>query len=104
MKIRTGDKVQIISGKDKGKTGKVVQSFPALRMVVVEGANIMIKHIKKSGKQPGQKLEFSAPLKVSKVMLIDPKTNKPTRAGFKMLKDGANVKKVRIAKKSGEVV
>ncbi len=105
MKIKTGDNVKIIAGKDKGKTGKVLQVFPQQERVSVEGANIMVKHLRGSGKQAGQKVEFAAPLHVSNVMLIDPKTSKPTRVGYKVLdaKDGKN-KKVRISKKTGEVI
>ena len=105
MKLKTGDKVKIIAGKDKGKTGAIIQVFPDLQRVVVEGLNIAVKHIKKRGNQPGQKIEFPAALHVSNVMIIDSKTNKRTRVGYKLLaaKEG-RAKKVRIAKKSGEVI
>ena len=72
--IKTGDKVKIIAGKDKGKTGAIIQVFPELQRVVVEGLNIAVKHIKKRGNQPGQKIEFPAELHVSNVMIIDSKT------------------------------
>lgn len=71
MKIKTGDQVKIIAGKDKGKTGKVIQVFPKENRVVVEGANILKKHVRsmKQG-QPGQRVEFAAPLHASNVALI----------------------------------
>ena len=105
MKIKAGDKVKILAGKDKGKTGKVLQVFPALNKASIEGINIAVKHLKGQGKQPGQKVEFPAPMQISNVMLIDPKDNKPTRGGYKVLdeKDGKE-SKVRISKKTGEVI
>ncbi|OGY88840.1 MAG: 50S ribosomal protein L24 [Candidatus Komeilibacteria bacterium RIFCSPLOWO2_01_FULL_45_10] len=102
MKIKKGDTVKIISGKDKGKTGKIIQIFPEANKVVVEGANTHWRHLKprKQGEK-GQRVEYAAPLHVAKVMLIDPKTGRETRIGYKMLATG---EKVRIAKRSGEVV
>lgn len=104
MKIKTGDKVKVISGKNKGKTGKVLQVFPTLNRASVEGINLLKKHLGGKGKNQGQKVEFPAPINASKLMLIDPKTDKPTRVGYKLVKDGAKTKKVRIAKKTGEVI
>jgi len=105
MKLKTGDKVKIIAGKDKGKSGKIIQVFPELSRVVVEGLNISIKHLKARGNQPGQKIEFPSPIHISNVMLLDPKSNKPTRVGYKLLaKKEGRVKKVRVAKKTGEVI
>jgi len=105
MKIRTGDMVKVIAGKDKGKTGKVTQAFPALNRVVVEGLNIAVKHLKGRNNQPGQRIEFPSPINVSKVMLIDPKSGKPTRVGAKIMigKDNKQTK-ARIAKKTGEII
>lgn len=97
MKIHTNDEVIVISGKDKGKKGKVIRSFPKENRVVVEGVNIVTRHIKKQGATPGQKVELTKSIHVSNVMLIDPKTNEPTRVGYRM----ENNKKVRFAKKSG---
>ena len=97
MKIKKGDNVIIISGKDKGKEGKVIKAIPAKEQVVVEGANIKKKNQRaKKGGQKGQIVEFSAPLHISNVMIKDPKTGKPTRVGMKV--DGK--KKVRITKAS----
>jgi len=102
MKIKKNDTIQIIAGKDKGKRGKITQIFPNVNKVVVEGLNIRYKHLrpKKQGEK-GQRIEFSASLDASNVMLIDGKTDKVTRTGYKIL---ASKEKVRISKKSGEVI
>lgn len=98
MKIKTGDKVIVISGKDKGKTGTVQKVYPKLDKVVVEGVNIRKKHIKPTQQNPeGSIQEVYAPFYASKVMYYDEKAKKGTRLGYKVT-DG---KKVRIAKKSG---
>ncbi len=98
MKIKKGDNVIVISGKDKGKGGKVTRSFPTLDKVVVEGVNIKKRHKKgRNTEQKGQIVEFSAPMHVSNLMIKDPKTGKPTRIGMKI--DGK--KKIRISKRSG---
>lgn len=96
MKIKNGDKVKIITGKEKGKTGKVVQVFPRLGKVVVENLNIAVKHLKKRGNNPGQRIEFSAPLNVSNVQVIG--KSGEGRVGYKFLdKDGKKVK-IRVLK------
>lgn len=99
MKIRKGDNVIITNGKDRGKTGKVMQAFPGVGMVVVEGINKVTKHAKsrKQGEK-GQKIEFFGPISISKVAYVDPKTSKPSRLGYQVLEDG---RKVRVSKKSG---
>ncbi len=101
MKIKKNDMVQIIAGKDKGKTGKVLSTFPKLERVLVEGVNIKKKcqKPKKSG-QKGQIIEKTFPIDVSNAMLIDPKTKKPTRIGKKSVKG----KFVRVSKKSGTIL
>lgn len=102
MKIKANDKVKIIKGKDRGKEGKVVQVFPKEGKVVVEGANVMFKHIKSRGQgQPGERVEFNAPIPVENVMLISPHTGKPVRVNYKVLEDG---KKVRVCNKTREVI
>lgn len=102
MKIKKGDTVKVISGKDKNKTGKVTQILPEMKSVVVDGLNIRVRHIKpRKTNEKGQRIEFSAPLNVSKVMLIDPKTGEVTRIGYKILENG---EKVRVAKKSKETL
>lgn len=101
MHVKKGDKVMVISGKDKGKTGVILAAFPKKDRVIVEGVNIVKKHSKPSQMNPqGGIINQEAPIHVSNVMPIDPKTGEPTRVGYKVV-DG---KKVRIAKKSGEVL
>ena len=105
MKIKTGDNVKILSGKDRGKTGKVIQTFFHKQkkrwFVVVEGANMLKKHLRTRQRgEKGQIVELAAPLDASNVMLIDPKTKKPTRVGI--TKEGKDKK--RVAKKSGEYI
>lgn len=101
MFIKKGDKVVVITGKDKGKVGTVVEAQPKKDRVVVEGVNIVKKHVKNSqDAAQGGIVEFEAPIHVSNVMLQDPETGKPTRVGFET-RDG---KKVRISKKSGKEI
>jgi len=101
MFIKRNDKVKVIAGKDKGKEGEVLQAIPALDRVVVKGVNVVKKHQKPSNDNPsGGIAEVEAPIHVSNVMLIDPSNNEPTRVGFKV-EDG---KKVRVSKKSGEII
>ncbi|WP_270321529.1 50S ribosomal protein L24 [Weissella confusa] len=98
MFVKTGDKVKVIAGKDKGKEGVVVKTIAAKDRVVVEGVNIVKKHQKPNNQYPqGGIVELEAPIHVSNVQLLDPSTNEPTKIGYKV-EDG---KKVRFAKKSG---
>ncbi len=101
MKIKKGDNVMVMAGKDRGKTGKVTQVFPVEGKVVVEGVNATVKHAKtrKQGEK-GQKIEYNGPINASNVMLVD-KSGKPTRVGYKVMDDG---RKVRVMKKSGETI
>lgn len=101
LKIKKGDKVFVRTGQDKGKTGEVLRVIPAECRVVVKGINVRQKHKKPSQSGPGGIDKIELPIHVSNVALIDPKTNKPTRVGFKALKGD---KKVRVARKSGEVI
>lgn len=99
MKIKKGDNVIVLAGKDKGKTGKVEKSLPKDSMVVVEGINIATKHQKnRRTRSQGQVLKVSAPIHVSNVALVDDK--KPVRVGYK-IEDG---KKVRVNKKTGKAI
>ena len=101
-KIRKGDKVVVLSGKDKGKTGEVVRSIPKDMKVVVSGVNVAVRHRKPSQANPQGGLERKeAPLHVSNVAIADPTTGKATRVRFETGKDG---KKVRVAVKSGELI
>lgn len=101
MKIRKNDNVIVIAGKDKGKTGKVLEAFPALDMVLVEGINVKKRHQRGNrSNQKGQIVEKAHPVHVSNVMMVDPKTNKPTRVGFRT----ENGKKVRLSRKSDTVL
>ncbi len=102
MKIKKGDTVVVLTGKDKGATGEVLQVMPAERRVIVQGVNVAKKHRKPSQLNPQGGIEnIELPVHVSNVALADPKDSKPTRVGYKVLKDG---KKVRVAKRSGETV
>ncbi len=99
--VKTGDSVIVITGKDKGKKGKVLEVQPAKGRVIVEGVNLIKKHVRPSQQNPeGGILTQEAYIDASNVMHIDPKSGKPTRIGHKEV----NGKKVRIAKKSGEVI
>ena len=101
MNLVKGDKVIVIAGRDKGKTGTIQKVIPEQNRVVVEGINLRKKTNKPSQKNPdGGIVEIYAPIDASNVMLVDPKTKKPTRVGHKMVKG----KKVRYAKKSGTVL
>eukprot|EP00438_Fugacium_kawagutii_P024293 Skav204459 [mRNA] locus=scaffold7578:513:827:- [translate_table: standard] len=99
-KIKKGDKVIVLSGKDKGKTGEVSKVLPKEDRVVVSGVNTVKRHQSPTQTTPGGIEEKDAPIHMSNVALVDPKTGEPTRVGFKV--EGG--KKVRIAKKSGEVI
>lgn len=99
MHVKKGDKVQVITGKDKGKQGVILASFPKQNRVIVEGVNIVKKHSKPSQMNPQGGIQTKeAPIHVSNVMPLDPKTGEPTRVGYKEV-DG---QKVRVAVKSGE--
>jgi large subunit ribosomal protein L24 len=101
-KIRKGDRVQVLAGKDKGRQGEVIRVMPAEGRAIVQGVNLVKKHQKPLGLgRPGGIREVEAPIHLSNLALVDPKSGKPTRVGFKVLEDG---RKVRVAKKSGEVI
>ena len=101
LKIKKGDKVRVLTGKDRGKTGTVVRAFPSIGKVLVEGVNMKVKHTKpnKQTKQGGGIISLATPLPVSNVAFIDPKTGAPTRIGRKL--DATKGTLVRVAKKSG---
>jgi len=97
MNFKTGDKVVVIAGKDKGKDGKILKTFARDNKVIVENVNMVKKHQKGNGQVAGGIVEMEAPIHASNVMILDPKTKKPTRIGHSTNKDG---KKIRVTKKS----
>jgi len=101
LKIKKGDKVVVIAGKDKGKTGEVLKVLPTESRVIVQGVNMIKRHTRPAMGNPGGIVEREAALHLSNVAHIDPKDQKPTRIGYRLLQDG---KKVRFAKRSGEVL
>jgi large subunit ribosomal protein L24 len=101
LKIRRGDKVVVLAGRDKGKRGEVVKAFPTENKVVVQGVNMVRKHQKQTPSQQGGIIAKEAPIHVSNLAIEDPKDGAPTRIGYKILDDG---RKVRFAKRSGEVI
>ena len=101
MKIITNDTVLVIAGKHKGKIGKVARAFPDSNKVIVEGVNIITRHIKKTAGKAGERVQYEKPIDASNVKLISPTSGKPVRVGYQALKDG---KKVRIEKKTGQAI
>lgn len=101
LKIKKGDHVIVIAGRDKGKHGEVVEMLPKEQRAIVRGVNVVRRHQKQTAAQEGGIVSKEAPIHISNLALEDPKDGKPTRIGFKFLDDG---KKVRFAKRSGEVI
>ncbi|RKD22694.1 50S ribosomal protein L24 [Ammoniphilus oxalaticus] len=102
LHVKTGDSVVVITGKDKGKKGRILAAFPKENRVLVEGINMVKKHSKPTPVNPqGGIITQEAPIHASNVMIVDPKSGEPTRIGHKILENG---NKVRYAKKSGEVI
>ena len=101
MRIKKGDTVVVLTGREKGKTGEVLRVMRDTNRVLVQGVNNVTKHQRPTQTSPGGKNEFEAALHASNVALLDPKENKPTRVGYKRLDDG---RKVRVAKRSGETL
>ena len=100
MRIKKGDQVIVITGRDKGKTGEVIKSMPKENKVIVQGINLVKRHTKPTQESAGGIVTKEAPIHVSNVALIDPKDGKATRVGFKV----ENGQKVRVSKRSGEVI
>lgn len=100
-KIRKGDKVVVLAGRDKGRTGEVIEVRPDENRAVVRGVNMVKRHQKQSANQEGGIISKEAPIHLSNIAIADPKSGKPTRVGFKFIGEGDNRKKVRIAKRSG---
>ena len=100
-KIKKGDKVVVLTGRDKGRSGEVVQVMPKEERAIVRGVNLVKKHQKQSMNQEGGIISKEATIHLSNLGLADPKDGKPTRVGFKVLEDG---RKVRFAKRSGDLI
>jgi large subunit ribosomal protein L24 len=101
LKIRKGDHVVVVTGKDKGKKGEVLKVMPAENRVIVKGVAVVRRHQRQTATQEGGIISKEGPIHVSNVALEDPKDGSPTRVGYKFLKDG---RKVRFAKRSGEII
>jgi large subunit ribosomal protein L24 len=100
-KIRKGDKVVVLSGRSKGKTGAVLKVFPKEMRALVQGVNTVKRHTRATAKVAGGIVEQEAPIHISNLAHVDPETGRPSRVGFRTLEDG---RKVRYAKRSGEVL
>ena len=101
FKIKKGDRVIVLTGKDKGKTGIVIRMLPKESRVIVQGVNVARRHQRQTASQQGGIVAKEMPIHISNVAHVDPKDNKPTRVGIKTLNDG---RKVRVAKRSGEEI
>ena len=101
QKIRKGDKVVVLAGKDKGRSGEVLSVSPKENNAVVRGVNMIVRHQRQSPQQEAGLIRKEAPIHLSNLAVADPKDGKPTRVGFQVQKDGS---KVRVAKRSGEVI
>ena len=101
QKIRKGDKVVVLAGRDKGRSGEVLRVIPKDEKAIVRGINVVVRHQRQSQAQEGGLIRKEAPIHLSNIALADPKDGKPTRVGFQVQADG---KKVRVAKRSGEVI
>jgi large subunit ribosomal protein L24 len=101
LKIKKGDTVVVVAGRDKGKSGEVLRVFPEENRVIVQGVNTAKRHTKQRMGEPGGIVDKDMPIHVSNVAHVDPKSGKPTRVGYRFLEDG---KKVRFARRSGEVI
>lgn len=106
MNIKKNDKVKILSGKDRGKIGKVLQVMPKEGRLSIEGLNLLIKHLRPRREgEKGQRIEFPAFINASNVALVCEKCGRPTRVGYKILKtEGKKGKKIRVCRKCGETI
>ena len=100
-KIRKGDKVVVLTGRDKGRTGEVVEVRPAEDRAIVRGINMVKRHQRQTAQQEGGIISKESPIHLSNLAIADPKDGKPTRVGFKFIGEGESRKKVRFAKRSG---
>ena len=100
-KIKKGDKVVVLAGRDKGRTGEVIQVLPKEERALVRGVNIIKRHQRQTANQEGGIISKEAPIHLSNIAVADPKDGKPSRVGFQVLEDGS---KIRVAKRSGEKI
>ena len=100
-KIRKGDKVVVLAGRDKGRTGEVISVHPTETRALVRGVNMVKRHQKQTAQQEGGIISKEATIHLSNLSLLDPKDNKPTRVGFKYVGEGIDRKKVRVSRRSG---
>jgi large subunit ribosomal protein L24 len=100
-KIKKGDKVVVLTGRDKGRSGEVLGVMPKENRALVRGVNVVTRHQKQTASEQGGLVRKEGPIHLSNIALADPTTGKPTRVGFKTLDDG---RKVRVAKRSGEII
>ena len=100
-KIRKGDKVIVLTGRDKGRTGEVIEVRPSAERAVVRGINLVKRHQRQTAQQEGGIISKEAPVHLSNLALADPKDGKPTRVGFKFVGEGESRRKLRVAKRSG---
>jgi large subunit ribosomal protein L24 len=101
LKVKKGDRVVVIAGRDKGKRGEILQVNPDENRALVQGVNMVVRHQKQSQQQEGGKISKEAPIHISNIAVEDPSGGEPTRVGYKILDDG---RKVRVAKRSGEMI
>jgi large subunit ribosomal protein L24 len=101
LKIKKGDKVVVLAGRDKGKRGEILKVFPTENRAVVRGINVVRRHQKQSASQEGGIIAKEGPIHISNIAIEDPKDGEPSRIGYRILDDG---RKVRFAKRSGEVI
>ena len=101
QKIRKGDKVRVLTGRDKGREGQVLKVMPKENRALVQGVNMVSRHTKQTARTEGGIVSKEGPIDLSNIALLDPASGKPTRVGFKTLEDG---RKVRVSKASGEVI
>ncbi|MEM7443170.1 MAG: 50S ribosomal protein L24 [Pseudomonadota bacterium] len=101
LKVKKGDKVVVLAGRDKGKQGEILKVFPSDNRVIVQGVNVTTRHVKPSAQSQGGLEQKESTIHVSNVAHIDPKTDRPTKVGYRTLEDG---RKVRFARASGEVL
>ncbi|MBI4256797.1 50S ribosomal protein L24 [Candidatus Uhrbacteria bacterium] len=102
MHIKTGDKVRVMAGKDKGKEGNVLQVFPKLNRAVVEGVNLLTKHLRKQANRVGQKIQFPSPIHTSNLQVVSSKSGNVGRIGYKRIEKDGKMRKIRVIRSKGQ--